>query len=93
MEEIKKENPKSNDTSLVDKAELVAKRLEDANKKQEELMLAQQEMRARDILGGRSSGNIEVPKPDPVKEKKEKIKAYWQNSAISKAVEKYVDTQ
>lgn len=49
----------------LDKAELLAKRIEDANRKSEELLREQQELATRMILGGRSTGYVA---PEPKKE-------------------------
>ena len=49
--------------TLIDKANQAAKRLEEANKKYEELIKTQLEMEAKKILGGRSEAGMPAEKP------------------------------
>jgi len=59
--------------SLIEKAEAIAKRIEDANKRAEDLLKKQAEAAAKQILGGRSfAGNTE-PVVDKDKEDKDYI--------------------
>ena len=46
--------------TLVEQANIAAKRMEDANKRTEELLLRQEAETARRMLGGRSEGSVQV---------------------------------
>jgi hypothetical protein len=65
---MEEENKQTNETpktsTLIDNANASAKRLEDANKKQEELLNRQEELMARQRLGGTTENS-------PAPEKKE----------------------
>jgi hypothetical protein len=57
-EQVQDENP-------IDKAEKVAARLEEANKRHEELIKRQEALEARRVLGGKSEGGTApAPKKD-----------------------------
>lgn len=58
------EEPTPQPDDMVSKAEAAARRLEEANKKQEELLAKNEALMTRSILGGRS----EVTKQEPKKE-------------------------
>jgi hypothetical protein len=67
-EEIKKE------LSLIEKAEAVALRIEEANKKAEELLRRQEEIKSKKLLAGRSeAGDQQAPIIDPELEAKTRI--------------------
>jgi hypothetical protein len=56
MDEVKKEEP----LSVLDRAESIAKRIEDGNKKAEELLKTQEALATKLILGGRSeAGSVQ----------------------------------
>lgn len=57
--------PVDKEVNLVDKADAVAKRIEEANKVAAELLRRQEEIAARNILGGRSeAGKAEEKKKE-----------------------------
>lgn len=89
-EKIEDKKPVVQDVSIVERAEAAAKRLEEANKKQEELILAQEQIRARELLGGRALAGSSQPVVDKEKERRETVKNFWKDSAIGPAVEKYL---
>ena len=60
QEEVKETNENSS-TDLIDKAKEQADRLEAANKKQEELLDRQEQILAKQALGGRSEAGQRTP--------------------------------
>jgi len=68
MEETKPEEPKPEPTpeepaSIIDRADAVAKRIEEANKKTEELIGRQEAVAAKMMLAGRAEAGSASPKP------------------------------
>ena len=61
MEQGEENKPK--EQTLIDEAKAAAERIEAANKRAEELLKQQEELRARDLLGGKSSAGTPPPKP------------------------------
>jgi hypothetical protein len=59
--------------SLIDKAEAVAKRIEEANKKSAELLERHEQALAKQLLGGRSEAGYIAPVVDPIKAEKDRI--------------------
>lgn len=62
-EEKIEEKPKNETFVLVEKAIETAQRIEAANKRTEELLQRQEELMARNILGGRSDAGTTIPEP------------------------------
>ena len=71
-DETKKEEPVADEsgegdkpkaTSIVDKASEVAKRMENANERAEEILLKQEELAAKTMLGGHAEAGSEPKKP------------------------------
>ena len=56
------EGDKPESTQLIDDANLAAKRLEEANKKQEDLLNRQEELAAKTALGGKAEAGGEAEK-------------------------------
>jgi len=73
---------KSESFDLVKSATLAAERIEAANKKTEELLIKQEALRAREILGGKTEG------PEPEENKKEISPADYAKLALQGAIEK-----
>ena len=71
------EGNKSETTTLFEKTNEATKRLEDANRKTEELLTRQEEVYAREKLGGTSEAGVEAvaPKEDTPEEYAEKLMA------------------
>lgn len=65
--------PQTETTSLIEKADNVAKRMEAANKKTEELLERQEAVAARLLLSGRAEAGAETKTPEQTTE--EKVKA------------------
>jgi len=64
----------SKKNSLIEQADAIAKRLEDANQKAEELYKKQEELMARQMLGGKSeAGDSEPKKEESPKEYADKV--------------------
>lgn len=75
MEE-QKEQPKQEEstTTLIETARKVAERIEQANKRTEELLKRQEEIEARKIISGRSSAGTTIAPPiDPQVEVKNRV--------------------
>ena len=76
VEEIKKEEvkpietPITETTSVIDKADAVAQRMENANKKAEELLIRQEAIAARMMLSGRSEAGQINRTPEEVQKEK-----------------------
>ena len=62
-EEETPEESGANSQTLIDKANEAAKRIEDANKKQEELVKRSEAAKVRDRLGGEAEAGIAPVKP------------------------------
>ena len=75
--EIKTEAPITETASIIDRADAVAKRMEEANKKAEQLLARQEAVAARMMLSGRSeAGQIKKTAEEEQKEQlDEKVKA------------------
>jgi len=58
---------KSETTSIIDRADNIAKRLEEANKKSEELISKQEAIAARMMLGGKAEAGIQPKTPEEIK--------------------------
>lgn len=74
MTEEQTEEPTKN---MVERAEAVAKRMEEANLKTEELLQRQEATRAKDILGGKSDAGQQPP------EKKEESNTDYADKVMS----------
>lgn len=70
-----------NDLSLIEKAELLKKQIEEQNKKQEDLIRRNEEVLAKQMLGGRSGFN-QAPQKSQEDMDKESLKAAF-NSGLN----------
>lgn len=65
MEDIKQETELPVEKSVLEQARESVKRLEEANKKTEELLDRQEQLAAKELLGGRAEGGIApIPKKE-----------------------------
>jgi len=84
MENDKKEVQELN---MLEKAEQVAKRIEEANIRAEEILKRNEEVLSRSILSGRSNAGTTAPVPiDPEVQKKQDLKNYFKGSAIERLI-------
>ena len=60
------EGDQSQTTELIERANATAQRLEEANRKQEELIKRQEQLTARSILGGRSEAGLGIEEKKPL---------------------------
>ncbi len=75
-EEVKKEDTKPQHTlSILEQAEIIAKRIEDANRRSEELLQKNEQAISRVMLSGRANGGVpEIkPKEESAKEYAERV--------------------
>lgn len=88
-DEVKKEESASNnpgngnqstETPLLTQADLYAKRLEEANRRGEEILKRQEELYTRIVLGGRTAAGQAQKTPEEIA--KEKEEAYINNALI-----------
>ena len=59
--EEEKEQEVENKSTMIDKANIAAARLEAANKKQEELLARQEALRVEETLGGKADAGTPIP--------------------------------
>ena len=71
---------------MIDRAIEAAERLEIANRKQEELLMRQEELMAKQALGGFSeAGKPQIPEVNPEDKLKADMKNYFKGTAIEQA--------
>jgi len=73
----------------LEKAEELAARIEEANKKTEELLERQEKLSAERMLGGRTEAGSAPSEKTEAELKKEGAKEFWKGSEIEKAIEKH----
>ena len=57
------------DLDIIGRANAAAERLEEANRKTEELISRREKVVAKEILGGTTEGGLQTPKPEPISDK------------------------
>lgn len=87
MEETKQEETQIGKIGMIDRAIEAAERLEAANRKQEELLMRQEELMAKQALGGYSEAGVHVEVKEPTS--KDKALDFWKGSPVQKAIEQY----
>jgi hypothetical protein len=81
MEEKKEE--KGPELTLIEKAEIAAKRIEEANKKTEELLRRQEEIATKALLGGKSdAGQAPPPPKTPQEIAKDEAREYLKGTGL-----------
>lgn len=80
MEEVNTEEIKK--TSLIDNAVAAAERLEKANAELKLLLQKQEELAAKQLLGGRSEAGVR-PQQDPVVEEKKMLNELFKGTGIN----------
>ncbi len=73
--------------SIIDEANAIYKKLEEANKRFEQNLARQEEIMARQLLQGESSANTSEVSED--KKKKEDTINFWKGTGIDKAITRY----
>ncbi len=81
MEETKIETPIVTTPNMLEKAEAIAKRIEEANRKAEELISRQEQIAARSLLSGRSEAG-QIPKSEPVLTDAEYAKRFFTTGVL-----------
>lgn len=75
--------------SVLQQAEAIAKRIEDANNKAAELLAKQEQQLSRIMLSGRSQANLETPQKSENDKKKEGAMNFFKGTEIEKIIQKH----
>ncbi len=73
--------------SLYEKTLDSVSQLKEQNDRMEALISKQETMRAEDLLGGRTSGNVPAPVVDPEDEKKAAAKEFFKGTQLERAID------
>ena len=71
---------------MIDKAEKAAQRLEEANKKMEELLLRQETVATKILLGGKSEAGNQAPELSKEEKLKMGMKNYFKGGVLEKVL-------
>lgn len=78
-----------NPQTLFEKTNSAAERLENANKKTEELLQRQEALYANNILGGNSGGHVNVPVVSPEEAKINSAVEFFKGSSLADVIKKH----
>lgn len=81
--------PDNSPQTLLEKAEAVARKIEEGNKKTEELLKRQEEIEAKKILAGRSEVGAAPVQKSPQEKVKEGAMEMFKGTEIEKAIKKH----
>ena len=83
------ETEKTEEKTLLQKAEEVAERIEKANKEAKEILERQERLRAEKLLGGTTEAGIPAKERTEEERKREQAKEFFKGSVIESALVKY----
>ena len=74
--------------SLVDEAKKVRDEIKGENDRRERILADEQKLRANDLLGGTSGGNVETKQISPEEKKKADAKEFFKGTQLEGAIDK-----
>lgn len=87
----KDSNPgiQSGTDSIIEQANAAAKRIEEANRKSEELIKQQQDLLAKQALSGKAFAGSSQPQMTEAERKKQEAMNFWKGTGLDETIRKY----